>query len=115
MEIKRLDLGHLYINDSRWPVHGFVILHEELGAVLVDTGCGGPDELLREYRVVNRTVADALAVHDLSPVDVTMVINTHLHFDHCAQNGAFEHAPLLVQRLDHGLIYKERGEVIGWI
>ena len=115
MEIKRLDLGHLYINDSRWPVHGFVILHEELGAVLVDTGCGGPDELLREYRVVNRTVADALAVHDLSPVDVTMVINTHLHFDHCGQNVAFEHAPLLVQRLEHERIYRERDEVTGWI
>jgi N-acyl homoserine lactone hydrolase len=115
MEIKRLDLGHLYINDNRWPVHGFVILHEELGAVLVDTGCGGPDELLREYRVVNRTVADALAVHDLAPIDVTVVINTHLHFDHCGQNVAFEHAPLLVQRLEHERIYRERDEVTGWI
>jgi N-acyl homoserine lactone hydrolase len=115
MEIKRLDLGHLYINDSRWPVHGFVILHPKLGVVLVDTGCGGPEVVLREYRVVNRTVADALAVHDLAPIDVRLVINTHLHFDHCGQNVAFAHAPLLVQRLEHERIYRERDEVTEWI
>jgi N-acyl homoserine lactone hydrolase len=115
MEIKRLDLGHLYINDSRWPVHGFVILHPKLGVVLVDTGCGGPEEVLREYRVVNRTVADALAVHDLSPIDVRLVINTHLHFDHCGQNVALAHAPVLVQRMEHERIYRERDEVTEWI
>ena len=101
MEIKRLDLGHLFIAKEQWPVHGYVILHDELGVVLVDTGCGGPDEVLRYFEVVNRTVADALADHGLSPVDVTMVINTHLHFDHCGQNPAFAHAPLMVQRTEH--------------
>ncbi len=115
MQIKRLDLGHLYVDNSRWPVHGFVILHDELGVVLVDTGCGGPDDVLREYRVAGRTVADALAAHDLAPIDVTMVINTHLHFDHCGQNVAFEHAPLLVQRLEHERIFRERDEITEWI
>jgi N-acyl homoserine lactone hydrolase len=115
MQIKRLDLGHLYIDGSRWPVHGFVILHEELGVVLVDTGCGGPDAVLREYRVVNRTVAEALAVHGLAPIDVRMVINTHLHFDHCGQNVAFEHAPVLVQRTEYERIFRERDEITEWI
>jgi glyoxylase-like metal-dependent hydrolase (beta-lactamase superfamily II) len=83
--------------------------------VLVDTGCGGPDEVLRYYKVVNRTVADALADHGLAPVDVTMVINTHLHFDHCGQNPAFAHAPLMVQRTEHERILRERDEVTDWI
>jgi N-acyl homoserine lactone hydrolase len=96
-------------------VHGFVILHEELGVVLIDTGCGGPDEVLREYRVASRTVADALAAHDLAPIDVTVVINTHLHFDHCGQNVAFAHAPLLVQRAEHERIFRERDEITEWI
>jgi N-acyl homoserine lactone hydrolase len=115
MQIERLDLGHLYIEDSRWPVHGYVIRHEKLGVVLVDTGCGGPDAVLREYRVVNRTVADALAAHDLAPIDVTMVINTHLHFDHCGQNAAFPHAPMLVQRAEHQRIQRARDEMTDWI
>jgi len=115
MEIKRLDLGHLVVTTHEWPVHGYVILHDQLGVILVDTGCGGPDEVLRYFKVVNRTVADALADHGLAPIDVTMVINTHLHFDHCGQNPAFAHAPLMVQRAEHERIFRERDEVTDWI
>jgi N-acyl homoserine lactone hydrolase len=115
MEIKRLDLGHLFIQKEQWPVHGYVILHDQLGVVLVDTGCGGPDEVLRYFEVVNRTVADALADHDLAPIDVRLVINTHLHFDHCGQNPAFAHAPLMVQRAEHERMLRERDEVTEWI
>jgi N-acyl homoserine lactone hydrolase len=115
MEIKRLDLGHLFIAKQQWPVHGYVILHDELGVVLVDSGCGGPDEVLRYYEVVNRTVAHALADHDLSPIDVTIVVNTHLHFDHCGQNPAFAHAPLMVQRAEHERMLTDHDEVGEWI
>ncbi|HEY6783289.1 MAG TPA: N-acyl homoserine lactonase family protein [Candidatus Dormibacteraeota bacterium] len=115
MEIKRLDLGHLYVTTHPWPVHGYVILHEQLGVVLVDTGCGGPDEVLRYHKVVNRAVADALADHGLAPVDVKLVVNTHLHFDHCGQNPAFAHAPLMVQRAEHERILRDRDEVTEWI
>ena len=115
MEIKRLDLGHLYVTAHAWPVHGYVILHEQLGVVLVDTGCGGPDEVLRYYKVVNRAVADALADHGLAPVDVKLVVNTHLHFDHCGKNPAFAHAALMVQRAEHERILRDRDEVTEWI
>jgi N-acyl homoserine lactone hydrolase len=115
MEIRRLDLGHLYVTAQAWPVHGYVILHEQLGAVLVDTGCGGPDALLRHYKVVNRTVADALADHGLAPIDVKLVVNTHLHFDHCGQNPAFAHAPLMIQRTEHERVLRDRDEVTEWI
>jgi N-acyl homoserine lactone hydrolase len=94
---------------------GYVILHDSLGVILVDTGCGGPDEVLRYFKVVNRAVADALADHGLAPIDVTMVINTHLHFDHCGQNPAFAHAPLMVQRAERERILRERDEVTDWI
>jgi glyoxylase-like metal-dependent hydrolase (beta-lactamase superfamily II) len=38
--------------------------------------------------VVNRHAADVLAEHDLS-LRRRIVINTHLHFDHCGQNAVF--------------------------
>jgi len=82
------------------PVHGFVIKHPREGAILVDTGVGFPTELLPEWKAVNRHAADALAEHDLSPADVRMVINSHLHFDHCGQNAVFKHAPFYVQRAE---------------
>jgi N-acyl homoserine lactone hydrolase len=97
MEIVRLHLATIgSMNDI--PVHGFVIKHPREGAILVDTGVGWPLELLKEWKVVNRHAADALAEHDLSPADVRIVINSHLHFDHCGQNSVFKHAPFYVQR-----------------
>lgn len=97
MEIVRLHLASLGAMNNI-PVHGFVIKHPRAGAILVDTGVGWPTELIQEWKVVNRHVADALAEHDLSPADVRVVINTHLHFDHCGQNAVFKHAPFFVQR-----------------
>ncbi len=98
MEIVRLHLARLEVlNDI--PVHGFVIKHPRAGAILVDTGVGwGNDRVIGEWKVVNRHAADALAEHDLSPADVKIVINSHLHFDHCGQNSVFKHAPFYVQR-----------------
>jgi len=97
MEIVRLHLARLgKFNDV--PVHGFVIKHPRAGAILVDTGVGWPIELLKEWKVVNRHAADALAEHELSPADVKIVINSHLHFDHCGQNAIFKHAPFYIQR-----------------
>ncbi len=99
-KLLRLHLASLRNPDDNgeWPVHGFVILHEKAGPILVDTGVGGPEKVLTDWRVVNVAAKDALAEHDLSPADVKIVINTHLHFDHCGQNAVFKHAPFYLQR-----------------
>jgi N-acyl homoserine lactone hydrolase len=99
MEIVRLHLATIGAMKDL-PVHGFVIKHPREGAILVDTGVGYPTELLPEWKVVNRHAADALAEHGLSPADVRIVINSHLHFDHCGQNAVFKHAPFYVQRAE---------------
>jgi N-acyl homoserine lactone hydrolase len=115
LEIRRLHLASLQgPGDSRrWPVHGFVVTHDD-GAVLVDTGVGGPQQALDDWRVVNRTVADALAELDLSPADIGLVINTHLHFDHCGQNAVFKHAPFYVQRTELDRARRESPELRDW-
>jgi len=112
-EIKRLHLARLRFGDEEWPVHGFVVTHPH-GAVLVDTGVGGPDYLLRDWRVVNRAVADALADVDMTPADIDLVVNTHLHFDHCGQNAVFKHAPFYVQRAELSRARTESPELTGW-
>jgi glyoxylase-like metal-dependent hydrolase (beta-lactamase superfamily II) len=114
MEIKRLHLASLRGPDGlEWPVHGFVIMHPA-GPVLVDTGVGGPDQVLSDWRVVNRSVADALAAIDLAPADISLVINTHLHFDHCGQNAVFGHAPCYVQRAELARSKREEPELYDW-
>ena len=58
------------------------------------------------------TVADALAELDLSPADISLVINTHLHFDHCGQNAVFKHAPFYVQRAELDRARRESPSVL---
>jgi N-acyl homoserine lactone hydrolase len=114
LQVKRLHLAELRGPDGgRWPVHGFVVTHPG-GAVLVDTGVGGPQEVLNDWRVVNRTAADALAEQDLTPGDIGLVINTHLHFDHCGQNAVFKHAACYVQRAELSRAQRESPELCDW-
>jgi N-acyl homoserine lactone hydrolase len=113
MEIVRLHLARIDAL-GKIPVHGFVIKHPRAGAILVDTGVGWPTELVKEWKVVNRHAADALAEHDLSPADVRIVINTHLHFDHCGQNAVFKHAPFYIQRPELERARREEGLTAEW-
>jgi N-acyl homoserine lactone hydrolase len=106
LEIRRLHLSTVTLPGTQiqWPVHGFV----------VDTGVGGPQGLQDDWRAVNVTAADALAALDMSPADITMVINTHLHFDHCGQNAVFKHAPFHVQRAELARAQRESPDLASW-
>src|SRR5580692_3031803 len=100
LEIKRLHLARLNPpggERGQWPVHGFVITYPG-GAALVDTGVGGPEDLLNDWRVA----------------DISLVINTHLHFDHCGQNPVFGHAPFYVQRAELDRARRESPDLSGW-
>jgi N-acyl homoserine lactone hydrolase len=50
----------------------------------------------------------------MSPADISLVINTHLHFDHCGQNAVFKHAPFYVQRAELDRARRESAELAGW-
>jgi len=114
LQIKRLTLATLRGVDGRdWPVHGFVVTYPG-GAVLVDTGVGGPQQWLTDWRVVNRSVADALDELDMTPGDIGLVINTHLHFDHCGQNAVFKHAAFYVQRSELARARRESPQLADW-
>jgi N-acyl homoserine lactone hydrolase len=114
LSIQRLHLASLHGPDGReWPVHGFVVT-DGATAALVDTGVGGPQQVLDDWRVVNRSVADALADLDMSPADISLVVNTHLHFDHCGQNAVFSHAPVYVQRAELARSAEEEPELYDW-
>jgi N-acyl homoserine lactone hydrolase len=119
MEVIPLYLGEMLAGGApaaaSVPVHGFVVLHPSMGVLLVDTGMGDPNRgLLTDWRIVNRGVADALARHGLHPSDVTAVINTHLHWDHCGQNAVFPHAPFIVQRIELERARREESATASW-
>ena len=79
---------------ERMPVHVHVIDHPD-GRVLVDTGMTQLHPLVADMDP-RLTPLSAQAGFDLGSVDV--VVNTHLHFDHCGGNVLFPGRPVYVQR-----------------
>jgi glyoxylase-like metal-dependent hydrolase (beta-lactamase superfamily II) len=83
---------------TQGPVYAYAIRHPD-GVLLVDTGIGwGDAEIDDAYRPERRQLSEALGAHGLTPRDVALVVNTHLHFDHCGSNHLFPRVPIYVQQ-----------------
>lgn len=69
--------------------------------ILVDTGIGELPEKYRKFYPIKRGADESLRAqlgeHGLKPKDIDVVVNTHLHFDHCGSNRLFSNARFLVQ------------------
>lgn len=67
--------------------------------ILVDTGMGKVNEKYAKFYHLERavTLEDSLQSVGLCPKDISVVINTHLHFDHCGNNVLFSDAEFIVQ------------------
>ncbi len=69
--------------------------------MLVDTGIGvTDDETEAWYRPVRVPLADALATAAADLERVHLVVNCHLHFDHCGGNPALAGRPVVTQRTE---------------
>src|SRR6266566_2002919 len=91
--ITPLLVAELLVEGERWPVYVHVI-DDPAARVLVDTGM---TELHPEVADLDpRLVPLSEQAFDLTGVDV--VVNTHLHFDHCGGNHLFAGRPIYVQR-----------------
>src|SRR2546423_14192325 len=76
LEVKRLHLASLRgVDGLEWPVHGFVVTHPR-GAVLVDTGVGGPQEWLDDWRVGQPPGAGAPPRAGMNPGGIYLGVNT---------------------------------------
>ena len=78
--------------------------------VLVDTGIGELPESHRKFfpakRKPDETLETQLSMNSLEPEDIDIVINTHLHFDHCGNNRLFKNARLIVQQAELNYAYE---------
>ena len=93
--ITPVHVADLLAEGERMPVYVHLIDHPD-ARVLVDTGLtelhpavADMDPRLRPLNKQN---------FDLAGIDI--VVNTHLHFDHCGGNHLFAGKPIYVQRLE---------------
>ena len=86
-------VAELLIEGERWPVYVHLIDHPE-ARVLVDTGF---TELRPEVADMDPLLTP-LSEQDIDLTGIDIVVNTHLHFDHCGGNHLFAGTPIYVQR-----------------
>jgi len=77
-----------------------LLVETEDERIIIDTGIGELPERIRKYVNLDRkmTIEKSLKKHGLDPEDISMVINTHLHLDHCGNNFLFKSAKFIVQK-----------------
>ncbi len=91
---------HLPWARPTFPVFAYLVLHPG-GPVLIDTGVGVGNTFIDElYSPVHHDLDEALGRHGIRVSDISTVITSHLHFDHCGQNHRFSHARIVVQQAE---------------
>ncbi|RFZ83866.1 MBL fold metallo-hydrolase [Shinella sp. WSJ-2] len=83
-------VADLLAGDERMPVNVHVIDHPE-ARILIDTG-------VRDIHPMAADMDPRLYPFDIDPDSIDIVVNTHLHFDHCGNNHLFAGRPIYVQR-----------------
>ncbi len=83
------------------PILAYLIRGEGLN-ILVDTGCSDPEWSAQHHHPIVQTedmlILNALKKHGLEPGDITCLVNTHLHWDHCWNNHLFPGKKIYVQK-----------------
>jgi N-acyl homoserine lactone hydrolase len=105
-DVRRLDLG-TFVRPAEETgtgqprveaVYGYVV-RTPGGVLLLDTGVGEVDAETEAWYRPRRVPLDrALRTAGLTPEEVSLVVNCHLHFDHIGANPRFAGRPLFCQR-----------------
>jgi N-acyl homoserine lactone hydrolase len=104
--IRSLKLGELYIPHEgaliRDPVYCWLVSNGAVN-ILVDSGMTDVAEIRRSLHVDgvgggHAALTTALAGEGLKPGDISLIVTTHLHYDHAANLDLFPHAQIVLQR-----------------
>src|SRR6266542_5147452 len=94
-EVRPLHVADTVHEGDTYPVYAYAVFHPD-GLVLVDTGMIESHQEIEEYH----PTLYPLTGQDVPLEEVKLVINTHLHFDHCGGNRLFPGTPIYVQRAE---------------
>jgi N-acyl homoserine lactone hydrolase len=88
-----LHMGDAIVEGISYPYFAYAVAHPR-GLVVVDTG------MIDSHPEIDEAYSPTIVplTEHLDPEGVVVVINTHLHFDHCGGNRLFPGTPIYVQR-----------------
>lgn len=120
MEITPLHLATLDLPEDHpeYPgedrIHAFLI-DAGKDLILVDTGVGAGNSYIdKTYAPRRMDLVAALASHAYKPEDVSKVVNSHLHFDHCGNNSLFPAASFFATQVEYDDAKQDRYTVQDW-
>lgn len=105
--VRRLDFGY-FVRPAQEtgtgaprvePCLGYLVEHPG-GLLLMDTGMGQHPDIDAHYRPRHRSLASALADVGYRSEEVALVVNCHLHFDHCGANPQLPGRPIFTQGVE---------------
>lgn len=100
--------------DTRIEVYAYLAI-TETDVLLIDTGIGEGNEYIERTFEPRRTpIAEELARFGLETADVNLLVNSHLHFDHCGNNRLFPGAEIFVQADELSVARTTRYTVAEW-
>ena len=89
-----------------------VVVRTGKHTVVIETGIGNklPPKMVEVFRN-HALLPQSLAAADVRPEDVDIVINTHLHFDHCGWNTTVDSSGAVKPTFPNARYFAHRGEV----
>jgi N-acyl homoserine lactone hydrolase len=106
-DIRVLREGHIIRDGARIVDASSTVTSIDSGEALIIVDTGAPSGV--------GELTDALAKANISPEEVDLLINTHLHMDHCGCNHLFVNARCYAHRLEDppvGTLSAEEGTVL---
>jgi len=103
------------LHDGTGAVLAFALRHPT-GLLLFETGIGTGNQFIDDlYQVQQRAIDAALAAHGHDVNEVRLIVNSHLHFDHCGNNSRFPGVPIYVQAAEYQATREPYYTVPEWV
>lgn len=100
--------------ESRVDVYAYLVITRS-DVLLIDTGVGeGSPYIERKFAPHRTPIAEELARFGLQMADVNIIVNSHLHFDHCGGNRLFPNAEIFVQSAEWSIAHTTGYTVTQW-
>jgi len=104
-------VAELLVEGGRMPVNVHLIDHPD-GRILVDTGMTELHDAVADMD----PILTPLTEHPIDLTSIDLVVNTHLHFDHCGGNHLFAGTPIHVQRQElHDALNEDDYTIREWV
>jgi glyoxylase-like metal-dependent hydrolase (beta-lactamase superfamily II) len=89
-----------------------VVVRTGYATVLIETGIGNKQPpKMRAIHANQELLPASLAAAGIGPEEITHVVNTHLHFDHCGWNTTLKPDGAVVPTFPNARYFAHRGEV----